>query len=30
MGADRIPEDILRRIKKVFSKHSVAEVREWS
>ena len=22
-GADRVPEDILKRIKKVFSKHTV-------
>ena len=27
---DRIPDDIQRRMKKVFSKHSVPEVREWS
>ena len=30
LGIDRIPEDIQRRMKKVFSKHSVQEVREWS
>jgi hypothetical protein len=26
---DRIPEDITRRMVKVFSKHSIPDVREW-
>lgn len=26
---DRIPEDLTRRMTKVFSKHDVREVREW-
>ncbi len=26
---DRIPEDITKRLVKVFSKHQVVEVREW-
>jgi hypothetical protein len=26
---DRLPEDMLKRMHKVFSKHSVKEVREW-
>ena len=27
---DRVPEEILGRMKKIFSKHQVYEVREWS
>ena len=30
LGAERVPEDILKRMKKVFSKHLVGDVREWS
>jgi len=26
---DRVPEDITKRMVKVFSKHNVGEVREW-
>jgi hypothetical protein len=26
---DRVPEDILIRMRKVFSKHNVKEMREW-
>lgn len=29
-GIDRIPEDILKRAHKVFSKHTQAEVRQWA
>lgn len=29
LATDRIPEDLLRRLKKVFSKHRVNEMREW-
>ena len=27
---DRVPEDIQRRMKKVFSKHEVSEIRDWA
>jgi len=30
LATDRVPEDILRRMRKVFSKHSVPEIKEWS
>jgi hypothetical protein len=29
-GIDRIPEDILKRAQKVFSKHNSREIREWT
>lgn len=29
-GAERVPEDMLKRMKKVFSKHLVGDIREWS
>ena len=29
LATDRVPEDILRRMRKVFSKHTVAEMRDW-
>eukprot|EP00347_Sterkiella_histriomuscorum_P011134 403373629 len=29
-GAERVPEDMQKRMKKVFSKHLVGDVREWS
>ena len=28
-GIDRLPDKLLDRMRKVFSKHSVKEVREW-
>lgn len=30
LPTDRIPQDILQRANKIFSKHSTQEVREWS
>ncbi len=30
LATDRVPDDILRRMHKIFSKHSVPDVREWS
>lgn len=29
LSIDRLPDDILNRMRKVFSKHSVKDVREW-
>ena len=29
MGIDRVPDDIIKRMRKVFSKHSVKDIREW-
>jgi hypothetical protein len=29
-GIDRIPEDILKRATKVFSKHNSREIKEWT
>ena len=30
LGIDVVPEEIIRRMRKVFSKHNVQEMREWS
>ena len=29
-GIDRIPEDILKRAHKVFSKHTSRDIRDWT